>query len=101
MPGVLRVQTPEALAPTRGEARVRHRCDQVGCNFQSVEIPTVISRNPVMLTPRPGELANAHRVSLRGQDAAPRPCPSCARDASFTFVGDAYPPPVFFVCHVR
>ena len=59
--------------------------------FQSVEIPIVTSRNPIMLNPRPGELADALRDSVHRQDAAPHPCPSCSRDASLTSV-DAQTP---------
>ena len=98
---ILKVQTPDALGPTRWEARIRHRCDRLGCNFQSLEIPTVASRNPIMMTPQLGELADALRDSLHRQDTAPHPCPSCSRDASLTSVGDTDLLPPFLICHLR
>ena len=66
-----------------------------------MEIPTVASRNPVMMTPRPGELADALQEALNRQDAAPHPCPSCSRDTSLTSVGDTDPLPPFLICHLR
>ena len=103
MPGgpAIKVQTPEALAPTKWQVRLRHRCDVVNCNFRAVEIPEVVSFNPVMLTPRPGELADALRDSLRERYATPHPCRSCRRDAAVSSIGEEDPPPMFIVCHVR
>ena len=98
---VLKSQSPQVLACTEWQVWQRHRCDAMECNLQGIEISTAAYFNPVMLTPQPGELADALRDTLRRQYAAPHPCLSCGQDAEVASLGEEGPPPKVIVCHVR